>query len=163
MKKQLFLYLFILALMVNCFTYMYYSKGFAFLEKRYEKLNLKMTSKNDSLVNLLVDANHFAIENNDNAQNYFDGKDVSIITKNVTNGLLAFNDDPNGNKFTGQVTMGSQKFIINKIKILNHRWIIADFSDGQLWGEVLVKYFLNADDSISYEIIETQLFPKETN
>ena len=163
MKKQLFLYLFILALMVNCFTYMYYSKGFLFLEKRYEKLNKKMTLKNDSLVNLLSDANHFAIESNDNAQNYFNGKDVTAISKTVVNGLLAYNDDPKGNQFTGQVTMGSQKFIINKIKILNHRWIIADYSDGQLWGEVLLKYFINDDASVSFEIIETQLFPKESN
>lgn len=163
MKKQLFLYLFILALMVNCFTYMFYSKGFEFLEKRYEKLNLKMTTKNDSLVNLLSDANHFAIENNDNAQNYFGGKDIFTINKNVINGLLAFNDDPKGNKFTGQVIMGGQKFIINKIKVLNHRWIIADYSDGQLWGEVLLKYFVNTDESINYEIIETQLFSKESN
>ena len=163
MKKQLFLYLFILALMVNCFTYMYYSKGFEFLEKRYEKLNVKMTSKNDSLANLLSDANHFAIESNDNAQNYFGSKDYSVISKNAIDGLLAFNDDPKGNKFTGQVTMGNQKFIINKIKVLNHRWIIADYSDGQLWGEVLLKYFVNNDESISFEIIETQLFPKESN
>lgn len=163
MKKQLFLYLFILALMVNCFTYMWYSKGFEFLEKRYEKLNNKMTSKNDSLQNLLSDSNHFAIENNDNAQNYFDGKDVTAIKKNVTDGLLAFNDDPAGNKFTGQVKMGEQKFIVNKIKVLNHRWIIADYSDGQLWGEVLLKYFINDNQTVSYQIIETQLFPRVTN
>lgn len=163
MKKQLFLYLFILALMVNCFTYMWYSKGFVFLEKRYEKFNKKMTSRNDSLVNLLADANHFSIENNDNAQNYFNGKDVSELSKNVINALLAFNDDPKGNPFTGQVTMGNQKFIINKIKILNHRWIIADYSDGQLWGEVLLKYFVNDDATVSFEIVETQLFPKESN
>lgn len=149
--------------MVNCFTYMYYSKGFEFLEKRYEKLNVKMTSKNDSLVNLLSDANHFSIENNDSAQNYFGTKDYSVISKNVINGLLAFNDDKNGNIYTGQVTMGDQKFIINKIKVLNHRWIIADFSDGQLWGEVLLKYFVNVDASITFEIIETKLFPKTAN
>ena len=163
MKKQLFLYLFILALMVNCFTYMWYSKGFVFLEKRYEKFNKKMTSRNDSLVNMLADANHFSIESNDNAQNYFNGKEVSEVSKNVVNALLAFNDDPKGNQFTGQVTMGGQKFIINKIKILNHRWIIADYSDGQLWGEVLLKYFVNDDATVSFEIVETQLFPKESN
>ena len=59
--------------------------------------------------------------------------------------------------------MGEQKFIVNKIKILNHRWIIADYSDGQLWGEVLLKYFINDNQTVSYQIIETQLFPRATN
>jgi hypothetical protein len=27
----------------------------------------------------------------------------------------------------------TNKFIINKVKVLNHRWIIADFSDGEYW------------------------------
>ena len=142
---------------------MYYSKGFEFLEKRYEKLHNKMTTKNDSLVKVLVDANHFALESNNNAQNYFNGKDIFEISKSVKDGLLAYNDDVNGNKFTGQVKMDDQKFIINKIKLLNHRWIIADYSDGQLWGEVLLKYFMNTNGTISYEIIETQLFSKESN
>ena len=163
MKKQLFLYLFIVALMVNCFTYMYYSKGFEFLEKRYEKLQIKTSKKQDSMVNLLSDANHFALESNDNAQNYFEGKDIETIKKRVSDGLLSFNDDANGNKYTGQVRMSDQKFIINKIKILNHRWIIADYSDGQLWGEVLLNYFLNDDGTVSYEMIVTKLFPKESN
>ena len=161
MKKQLFLYLFIIALMVNVFTYMFYSKGFSFLEKRYDKLSTSSKSKIDSLQNLASDANHFSLEGNDNAINYFEDKDMSAVSKVVTNGLLAFNDDVNGNKFTGQVKMGEQKFIINKIKILNHRWIIADYSDGQLWGEVLLKYFVNPDNTASFEIIETVLFPKQ--
>lgn len=161
MKKQLFLYLFICALMVNLFTYMYYNKGFSFLENRYDKLNKRTTIEKDSLSNLLFDANKFSLENNDNAQNYFDGKDVNKIIKKVNDALLNFNDAKEGNKFTGQVTMGSQKFIINKIKVLNHRWIIADYSDGTLWGEVLLKFFVNKDDIISFEIIETQLYPKQ--
>ena len=79
----------------------------------------------------------------------------------VNDAILSFNDAPEGNKYTGQVTLGSQKFIINKIKVLNHRWIIANYSDGTLWGEVLLKYFINKDDTISLEIIETQLYAKQ--
>ena len=111
--------------------------------------------------NLASDANHFSLEGNDNAINYFEDKDISAVSKVVTNGLLAFNDDVDGNKFTGQVKMGEQKFIINKIKILNHRWIIADYSNGQLWGEVLLKYFVNDDKSISFETVQSFLYPQE--
>ena len=161
MKKQWFLYLFICALMVNLFTYMYYSKGFSFLENRYDVMSKRSTVEKDSLSNLLLDANQFSLENNDNAQNYFDGKDVNKIIKKVNDAILSFNDAPEGNKYTGQVTLGSQKFIINKIKVLNHRWIIANYSDGSLWGEVILKYFINKDNSCTFEILETQLYPKQ--
>lgn len=160
MKKQLFLYLFILVLMVLAFTYMYYSKGFEFLEKRYDKMSTLMKTKNDSLSNIIADANHFSLEQNDQAMDYFGNQDISNVAKTVSDALLAYNDDPNGNKFTGQEKMGEQKFIVNKIKILNHRWIIADYSDGQLWGEVLLKYFVNPNQTVSFEIIETYLYPK---
>jgi hypothetical protein len=43
-----------------------------------------------------------------------------------------------GNPYVGQDKIGENKFIINKVKILNHRWIIADFSEGYLGGEVLL-------------------------
>jgi hypothetical protein len=43
---------------------------------------------------------------------------------------------------------------------LNHRWIIADFSDGEIWGEVLLKYFVNEDETISFEVNQSLLFQK---
>ena len=48
----------------------------------------------------------------------------------------------------------------NKVKILNHRWIIADFSDGEIWGEVLLKYFVNDDESIAFEVNQSLLYQK---
>jgi hypothetical protein len=45
---------------------------------------------------------------------------------------LIYNSNPKGNPYTGQDQIGMNKFYINK-RILNHRWIIADFSDGEVW------------------------------
>jgi hypothetical protein len=73
---------------------------------------------------------------------------------------LNFNDSPSGNTYTGQEKLGANKFIINKIKVLNHRWIIADYSDGEYWGEVLLKYFVNEDKSISFEVNQSILYQK---
>ena len=74
--------------------------------------------------------------------------------------LRDYNDDAKGNKYTGQDQITDQKFIINKIKILNHRWIIADYSDGEYWGEAMIKYFLNDDGTISYETFQSVLYQK---
>ena len=43
MKKSLMLYLFILAILMNVFTYMFYSREVQFGEKRYEKTTKKLT------------------------------------------------------------------------------------------------------------------------
>jgi hypothetical protein len=166
MKKSLLLYLFILALLFNVFTYMYYSKEVTFEKSRYDKMSKKMTDSLTSVSNKLADANYFSLENNDNAQNYFDsGSSEKTIQYEklipyVTEKLMDLNANPNGNPYTGQDKIGANKFIINKIKILNHRWIIADFNDGSYWGEVLLKYFVNEDNSISFEVNQSLLYQK---
>ena len=167
MKKSLFLYLFILAVLMNIFTYMYYSKKNVFDETQSKTTNSKLKDSLTSISAKLDDANYFALENNQNAQNYFDSGDgkkfipYEKLIPHVKEKLMDLNENPKGNPYTGHDQIGAQKFIINKAKVLNHRWIIADFSDGEYWGEVLLKYFVNEDDSISFETVETVLYQKQ--
>jgi hypothetical protein len=166
MKKSLFLYLTILAVLSTVFTYMFLSKQVTFEQKRYEKTTKKLRDSLSLVSNQLADANYFSLAKNENAQNYFDsGTSEKIIQYEklipvVTEKLLDYNSNPKGNPYTGQDQIGANKFIINKVRILNHRWIIADFSDGEIWGEVLLKYFVNADDSISFEVNQSLLYQK---
>ena len=166
MKQSLLLYLFILALVFNVFTYAYYSKEVAFQKEQLEKLNKKSKANEAKWNDNLIDSNYFSIENNEKAQNYFYSdvpeKNIDYVTliPLLKNELLNFNDSPSGNTYTGQEKLGANKFIINKIKVLNHRWIIADYSDGEYWGEVLLKYFVNEDKSISFEVNQSILYQK---
>jgi hypothetical protein len=166
MKKSLFLYLFILAVLMNIFTYMYFSKKTNFEETQSKKTNTKYKDSLTSITEKLADARYFSLENNQNAQDYFD-KDGSTkfipyekLIPYVTEKLMEQNDNPKGNPLTGQDQLGPQKFIINKAKILNHRWIIADYNDGEYWGEVLLKYFINEDETVSFETIQSLLYQK---
>jgi hypothetical protein len=45
--------------------------------------------------------------------------------------------------------------------VINHRWIIADFSDGENWGEVLLKYFVKENNTFTFEINQSLMFPKK--
>lgn len=166
MKKSLLLYLFILALLFAIFTYAYYSKQVAFEQEKYERLNKKSKEKLVQLNDKLSDANYFSLESNENAQDYFEsnGSDKIIqyekLIPVVKDQLMDFNSNPKGNPYTGQEQISENKFIINKIKVINHRWIIADYNDGVYWGEVLLKYFVNEDESISFEVIQSLLYQK---
>lgn len=166
MKKSLLLYLFILVLLLNVFTYMYFSKELAFEQNKFAKTEAKLKKDFDAVNSKLVDASYFSLENNENAQNYFnpDSAEKTIQVEKliplVTEKLMDLNANPKGNPYVGQDQIGANKFIINKVKILNHRWIIADFSDGEYWGEVLIKYFINDDETVSFETFQSLLYQK---
>lgn len=164
MKKSFTLYAFILLVLINIFTYMFLSKEVKFEQNRYEKTTKKLRDSVALMTNKLIDANYFSLENNENAQNYFDSaianKTIAYekLIPVVTEKLMDLNANPKGNPYVGQDQIGANKFVINKVKVLNHRWIIADYSDGKMWGEVLLKYFVNEDESISFEVMQSLLY-----
>jgi hypothetical protein len=120
MKRQLYLYLFILSTLVAAFTYMYYSKALSFEMKKNESEIKYYKDSIAVITNKLFEADHFSLENNDFAKEYFVDYDVQ-----------------------------------------NHRWIIADYSDGQYWGDVVIKYFVEKDGKITFQLIDTFIYPKQ--
>jgi len=166
MKKSLLLYLFILVILLNVFTYMFYSKQVAFEQNKYKNTTTKLRDSLKFFSGKLADDNYFSLEKNENAQNYFDSENsektiqYEKLIPFVTEKLLDLNSNPKGNPYTGQDKIAANKFIINKVRVLNHRWIIADYSDGEYWGEVLLKYFINKDETVSFEIIQSLLYQK---
>ena len=161
MKKQLLLYLFLVAVLMNVFTYMYFTKKDASNQKKIAASSKKLNDSITKMSDELFDANYFSLEHNDRAQNYLENYDIRELMPLVKNELMNYNDSPDGNIYIDQAKMGEQKFIINKIKFLNHRWIIANYNNGQLWGEVLLKYFVNDDKTISFQTIQSFLYPPQ--
>lgn len=166
MKKSFFLYAFILVALMNVFTYMFLSKQVEFEQNLFDKTTKRLKDSLASVTTKLNDANYFSLEKNENAQNYFESANSQKVIQYeklipfVTEKLLDLNSNPKGNPYVGQDQIGTNKFIINKVKVLNHRWIIADFSDGEYWGEVLLKYFVNDDETITFEVNQSLLYQK---
>ena len=161
MKRQLYLYLFILSALITAFTYMYFTKALSF-ERNNNKGEIKHLTDSLSLVsNQLNDADYFSLDKNERAQEYFQDQSIKKLIPQIKEALLSYNDDPKGNIYTGHEKLGTQKFIISKIKILNHRWIIADYSDGTYWGDVIIKYFVESDGKITFSVLDSYIYPKE--
>jgi hypothetical protein len=162
MKNSFLLYALILSMIMNVFMYMYFSKQTDFEKQQH----IKTKSKLETSEQKIASANYFSLAYNENAQNYFDNDNVKVpldyqkLIPLVTEKLKSFNDDPKGNKYIDQDKIGEQKFIINKAHILNHRWIIADFSDGNYWGECLIKYFVDDNENVEFETLTTLLYQK---
>ncbi len=165
MKKSIFLYLFILALLFNVFTYVFLSKQVKFNQDQLTKVTKRSSEKIKKLEEGSAESNYFSLEFNQNAQNYFEKPDGSFIAPEklipfVKEQLISYNDKPTGNPYTGYEPIDGKKFLINKVKVLNHRWIIVDFNNTDLWGEAIIKYFINDDGTVDFETAESLLYSK---
>ena len=76
---------------------------------------------------------YFSLENNDDALAYYDHLGLDNPSGYISDKLLETNEQKGDNPLVPYEGMEND-FKINKIKILNHQWIIADFSDGKYLG-----------------------------
>ena len=166
MKKNIFLYLFIFSLLINVFTYMYFTNKLKFETTRIENLEIKANSLKDSLkmdADKLYDANYFTLGQNDNAQEYFAGMDIEKIQIAVRDAIYSGNGKAGGNPLINYPQIEGRPFTINSYRILNNRWVIVDFSNGKVYGESILKYFVEDDGSITFETAESLLHANTFN
>lgn len=163
MSKRIFMYLFFFAVLFIIFQYMNEKSIFENQESQISSLTKKVNAA-DSLADLQEDAllelNYFNLMNNDKAVGYLEnlGFEAQDIANRVRDQIYDLNTAPNGNPLVPVDGMeGNMR--INKIRFLNHRWVVADFSDGTYWGEVLIEYFFAENNELSLRTIEGVLYP----
>lgn len=140
---------------------MFFSNKQKYEEQKIEKIKANVKADEENLKaekEKMATENYFSLENNDNAKAYFEGQDAAAIAIKVRDAIYKQNTSPSGNPLIGYPAMDGKVFTIAKVKVLNHRWVIADFSNGLRWGEVLLKYFIEEDGSVSFERAESTLY-----
>jgi len=160
--KNTFLYLFILAVLFNVYQYVNSNKILDAKENEVTKIKERLTVARDSINNAMYN-DYFDIQKDQDAQDYFYNKNLYYekVMEKVNEDLVSMNTQPKGNSLIPYEPMDGKNFVVNKAKILNHRWIIAEFSNGDFWGQILVKYFHNDDKPTDFETIETILYEKQ--
>ncbi|WP_461533042.1 hydrolase [Sinomicrobium sp.] len=170
MKKSLFLYLFVFTALLALFLYVSSNGMLKAKDTEIERLQTKISNLEndaekllDSTQSLLIDTadlQYFSLENNDEALAYFDDYDVENPAGYIADKLLETNEREGDNPLVPYAGMeGPVK--INKIKVLNHRWIIADFSDGKHWGELFIRYELKKDLGVDFTLVDHLLYAKK--
>jgi hypothetical protein len=132
-------------------------------DKEVQKVKAQLKTSRDSVMQF-SNANYFALESDEDAQEYFfsNNLDYQKVAVKVKEDLIVLNENKNGNLLVPYEPIDGKPFIINTSKILNHRWLIAEFSNGDLWGQILVKYFVSADKPTDFETVETVLYERQT-
>lgn len=170
MKRTLFMYLFLFTLLFVIFQYMNEKKIFEKQENKIEKqrntiFNLKnelLTLKDslEILSNENLSCNYFTLQGNENAMSYVEklGFDSLEIENQVSEYMYDQNLVKEKNYLIPYEGMNG-KMKINKIKFLNHKWIIADFTDGRYWGEMILEYYVTKKNKIELNQISSLMYP----
>lgn len=168
MKKKIFLYLFVFTILLVIFQYVNSKSILESYEHKIDKLREKVEVFKDSIIALEdenLDLLYFNIENNDDALSYFerDGYDTSELIPFIKDELYKLNVyEGDDHPIVPYASMTGGKILINKVKLLNHKWIIADFSDGKYWGELFLTYEIIDKQKLKFKLIEYFLYPPQS-
>ncbi len=160
--KNVILYGLIFSVLFNIFQYVNSTKILDAKDQEVTKIKERLKTSRDSVATLAA-ANYFSLENDQDAQEYFykNNLDYLKVAEKVKEDLLVLNENKNGNKLIPYEPIDGKAFIVNSSKILNHRWLIAEYSNGDLWGQILVKYFVDEGKPTDFENVETVLYEKQ--
>ncbi|MGB5667798.1 MAG: hydrolase [Maribacter sp.] len=160
MKSKIFLYLFLFASLISLFMYVSNHNMQKEKDAKIERLQTSISTLKDSVQESqlkVMDMQYFSLENNDDALAYYDHLQLENPSSYIADKLLETNEKKGNNPLIPYQGMEGD-FKLNKIKILNHKWILADFSDGKFWGEVLIKYELKDDFGVDFTLLDHLLY-----
>ncbi len=166
MKRHLFLYLFVFALLTVVFQYVNSKKIIEKYETDIQDLKEKVNlqdSINLSLNDENFDLSYFKFSKNEEAMYYFERQEYQVdsLEAAIFDALYATNVyKGEEHPLIPYVSMTDRPILINKARILNHRWIIADYTDGQYSGEIFLNYNVISMDSISFKLSDYLMFPR---
>lgn len=162
MKSRIFIYLFIFAALLALYLFVSSNTMLENKDLKIQNQESEVSVLQDSVQKLqlqVFDMQYFSLQNNDDALSYYDHLGLENPSRYISDKLLETNEQKGDNPLVPYEGMESD-FKINKIKILNHQWIIADFSDGKYWGELFLKYELRDDMGVNFTMMDHLLYTR---
>lgn len=163
MRSKILMYLFIFALLFCIFIYVNDKRILDAKEQKIEQLEDKLSELelNQVQASESTQEDYFNLLDNEDAITYFqnNGVETKGLVAKLEDAIISKNSASNDNPLVPHAGMeGSMR--INKIKVLNHKWIIADFTDGAYWGEVFLTYSIQEDGTPVFNTEKSFLYPK---
>ena len=164
MKQRIFMYLFVFSVLLILFQYVNSKRVFEDMNNKIGDYKTQSQKYKDSILVLqddILNISHFNLDRNEDAISYFenDGYDVSELIPFIKDQLYALNEVKGEHPIIPYGSSEGRRMLINTIKMLNHKWIIADFSDGEYWGEIFLTYEITEDKQLKFNLVESFLYP----
>ncbi len=166
MKSRIFMYLFIFSVLLIIFQYVNSKSIIDRYEEDIKTFKSKILKNEKTIVTLEdqnFELNHFNIDRNEDALTYFEaqGYNTEQLIPAIIDGLYTMNNyEGDDHPIVPYVSMTDAKLLINKIRIMNHKWIAANFTDGEFWGEIFLTYSIDENNDLKYKLVEYFLYPK---
>lgn len=167
MKNRIFMYLFIFTLLLVVFQYVNSKNIIESYDEKYEKSQEKYLIYQDTISNLRDDVltlSEFKLDQTEAALTYFEnrGFNVSELIPFIKDELYELNLlEGEEHPLIPYASMTGGKMLINSIRLLNHKWIIANFSDGKYWGELFMTYEITENEQLKFKVIDSFLYPTQ--
>ncbi len=159
------MYLFIFALLLIIFQFVNSKNILEGYEKKIAKLEEREGAYQDSIMqmaDLALEMSNFNIDNNEDALSYFEsqGYKTDQLIPVIKDELMKLNNyEGDDHPIVPFVSMTDSKMLINQIRLLNHKWIVANFTDGKHWGEIFLTYEINEANDLKYKLVEYFMYP----
>ncbi len=166
MKSRIFMYLFIFSVLLIIFQYVNSKNIIDKYEKDIKSFKSTIVENEKTIVALEeqnFELNYFNIDRNEDALTYFEvqGYNTEELIPAIIDGLYDMNNyEGEDHPIVPYVSMTDSKLLINKIRVMNHKWIAANFTDGEFWGEIFLTYSIDENNDLKYKLVEYFLYPK---
>ena len=160
MKLKIFIYLFVFTALILVFQLVNSSKLVNYqvemIQEKIARIDM-LKQQLDKSEQAYAEDVYFSLDRNEEAMAYFEDLSIEDLITRIKDKVYDSNAIKGDNPLVPFTGTGG-KFLINKVKILNHKWLIADFSDGTYWGELWIQYAVNGED-IRLEVKDYLLYP----
>jgi hypothetical protein len=158
------MYLFVFAVLL---AVVFYVNGSKVLESKEREINSLREQLEEQEANMgYMTANPlpddtFSLTSNEEALSYLEnrGFDPSEVAARVEEEIISRNKADADNDLVPYEGMEGP-FRVNKIKLLNHKWAIASFTDGTYWGELLISFELDEAGNPELNTEKAVLYPR---
>ena len=165
MKTQIYMYLFLFTALLLIFQFVNSKHILESYEVDIKKEKARVEKYKDSIVKLNEENSElklFDLEYDDDALDYFQDQGYNSLE------LIPFIKDElyKLNEYKGDdhpivpfVSMNKGKMLINNVRLLNHKWLVANFSDGKNWGQMFLTYEFIDGKELKFNLEKYFMYP----
>ncbi|MCK7591153.1 hydrolase [Subsaxibacter sp. CAU 1640] len=164
MKSRIFMYLFIFSVLLIIFQFVNSKHILESYETDIKKEKARVANYKDSIA-AMIDENSelklFNLDYDDDALDYFidKGYDVSQLIPFIKDELYKLNEyEGDDHPIVPYASMTNNKILINNVRLLNHKWLIANFTDGKHWGQIFLTYAFEGEQ-LKFKLVEFFMYP----
>jgi hypothetical protein len=165
MKRNIFMYLFIFTVLLVIFQYVNAKHLLESYEVDIKKADARVERYKDSIKGFQdenFDLKLFDLRYDDEALDYFEdqGYNSMELIPFIQDELYKLNEyKGDDHPIVPYVSMTKNRILINSIRLLNHKWLVANFTDGEHWGQIFLTYEFLDGKELKFKLEEYFMYP----